>query len=76
MHISNLVFYFQIYDPITKVVAKNISKFVEAAYGGSFRADGRLLVAGSEESAVKLFDVQSKSILRVFTGHSGPVSIS
>ncbi|CAG9116738.1 unnamed protein product [Plutella xylostella] len=63
----------QIYDPITKVVAKNISKFVEAAYGGSFRADGRLLVAGSEESAVKLFDVQSKSILRVFTGHSGPV---
>ncbi|KAJ0175097.1 hypothetical protein K1T71_009238 [Dendrolimus kikuchii] len=63
----------QVYDPITKVVAKNISKFVEAAYGGSFRADGRLLVAGSEEAAVKLFDVQSKNVLRVFTGHTGPV---
>ncbi|XP_030029481.2 U3 small nucleolar RNA-associated protein 15 homolog [Manduca sexta] len=63
----------QIYDPVTKVVAKNISKFVEAAYGGCFRADGKLLVAGSEESGVKLFDVQSKSLLRVFTGHTGPV---
>ncbi|PZC80481.1 hypothetical protein B5X24_HaOG214638 [Helicoverpa armigera] len=63
----------QVYDPITKVVAKNISKFVEAAYGATFRADGRLLVAGSEEAAVKLFDVQSKNVLRVFTGHTGPV---
>ncbi|CAH2049262.1 unnamed protein product, partial [Iphiclides podalirius] len=63
----------QIYDPITKTVAKNISKFLEAAYGGCFRNDGRLLVAGSEEAAVKLFDVQSKNVLRVFNGHSGPV---
>nr|XP_026493202.1 U3 small nucleolar RNA-associated protein 15 homolog [Vanessa tameamea] len=63
----------QIYDPITKVVTKNISKFAKAAYGGSFRRDGRLLVAGSEESAVKLFDVQSKNVLRVFNGHTGPV---
>ncbi|XP_022824537.1 U3 small nucleolar RNA-associated protein 15 homolog [Spodoptera litura] len=63
----------QVYDPITKVVAKNISKFVEAAYGATFRGDGRLLVAGSEEAAVKLFDVQSKNVLRVFTGHTGPV---
>ncbi|XP_013169985.1 PREDICTED: U3 small nucleolar RNA-associated protein 15 homolog [Papilio xuthus] len=63
----------QIYDPITKTVAKNISKFLEAAYGGSFRNDGRLLIAGSEEAAVKLFDIQSKNVLRVFTGHTGPV---
>ncbi|XP_059061403.1 U3 small nucleolar RNA-associated protein 15 homolog [Achroia grisella] len=63
----------QIYDPITKVVAKNISKFVQAAYGGCFKNDGRLLVAGSEEAVVKLFDVQSKNVLRVFTGHTGPV---
>ncbi|XP_026741341.1 U3 small nucleolar RNA-associated protein 15 homolog [Trichoplusia ni] len=63
----------QVYDPITKVVAKNISKFVEAAYGGTFRGDGRLIVAGSEEGAVKLFDVQSKNVLRVFAGHTAPV---
>lgn len=67
--------YFQIYDPVTKVVAKNISKFVEAAYGGTFRADGRLLVAGSQEAVVKLFDVQSKNVLRIFNGHTGPVSM-
>ncbi|CAG9790945.1 unnamed protein product [Diatraea saccharalis] len=63
----------QIYDPITKVVAKNISKFVEAAYGATFRSDGRLLVAGSEDAAVKLFDVNSKNVLRVFMGHTAPV---
>lgn len=63
----------QIYDPITKVVAKNLSQFVEGAYGATFRGDGRLLVAGSEEKVVKLFDVQSKNVLRVFTGHTGPV---
>ncbi|XP_052752305.1 U3 small nucleolar RNA-associated protein 15 homolog [Galleria mellonella] len=59
----------QIYDPITKVVAKNISKFVQAAYGGCFKNDGRLLVAGSEESAVKLFDVHSKNVLQMWTSH-------
>ncbi|XP_072938112.1 U3 small nucleolar RNA-associated protein 15 homolog [Epargyreus clarus] len=63
----------QVYDPITKVVAKNISKFVEAAYGASFRSDGRLIISGSEEAAVKLFDVQSKNVLRVFTGHTAAV---
>ncbi|XP_050679298.1 U3 small nucleolar RNA-associated protein 15 homolog [Leptidea sinapis] len=63
----------QVYDPITKAVAKNISKFVEAAYGATFRNDGRLIVAGSEEGAVKLFDVQSKNVLRVFSGHTAPV---
>lgn len=47
---------------------------MEAAYGATFRGDGRLLVAGSEEAVVKLFDIQSKNILRVFTGHTGPVS--
>ncbi|XP_053611364.1 U3 small nucleolar RNA-associated protein 15 homolog [Plodia interpunctella] len=63
----------QVYDPITKVVAKNISKFVEAAYGATFRSDGRLLAAGSEDAVIKLFDVNSKNVLRVFTGHTGPV---
>lgn len=54
----------QVYNPITKLVVKNLSRFRENAYGGSFRADGRLLCTGGEESAVKLFDVSSKSLLR------------
>lgn len=54
----------QIYNPITKLVVKNLSRFRESAYGASFRNDGKLLCAGGEEGNVKLFDVASKSLLR------------
>jgi U3 small nucleolar RNA-associated protein 15 len=63
----------QIYNPLTKLVLKNISTFQKEAYGGSFRKDGRLLVAGDEEGKVRLFDVNTKTPLRVFTGHKAPV---
>nr|CAD7255865.1 unnamed protein product [Timema shepardi] len=63
----------QIYNSITKLVSKNLNRFQETAYGGSFRPDGKLLCAGGEESHVKLFDVSSKSLLRVFKGHSSAV---
>lgn len=62
----------QIYNPITKLVAKNLSKFQENAYGGSYRQDGRLLVAGDEQGSVKLFDTNSKNVLRLFKGHKAP----
>lgn len=62
----------QIYNPITKLVAKNLSKFQENAYGGSFRQDGRLLVAGDEQGLVKVFDTTSKNLLRIFKGHKAP----
>jgi U3 small nucleolar RNA-associated protein 15 len=51
------------------MIHKNYNRFKEAAFGGVFRNDGRLLLAGSEESALKLFDVSSKNLLRVFKGH-------
>ena len=63
----------QIYNPITKLVVKNLSRFQETAYGGTFRQDGRLLVAGDEQGLVKLFDTSSKNVLRLFKGHKGPV---
>lgn len=63
----------QVYNPITKLVAKNFSKFQENAYGGTFREDGRLLVAGDEQGNVKLFDTSSKHMLRLFKGHSSAV---
>ncbi|XP_015190250.1 PREDICTED: U3 small nucleolar RNA-associated protein 15 homolog [Polistes dominula] len=63
----------QIYNPITKLVTKNFSRFKEAAYGGSFRRDGNLLCAGGEESVVRLFDVSTKSLLRLFSGHKAAV---
>ncbi|CAD7084700.1 unnamed protein product [Hermetia illucens] len=63
----------QIYNPITKLVAKNLSRFQSNAYGGCFRKDGRLLVAGDEEGFVKLFDVSSRNVLRFFRGHKAAV---
>ncbi|XP_076623054.1 U3 small nucleolar RNA-associated protein 15 homolog [Colletes latitarsis] len=63
----------QVYNPITKLVTKNLSRFKEAAYGGSFRNDGKLLCAGGEEAVVRLFDVNTKSLLRLFSGHKASV---
>lgn len=63
----------QVYNPITKLVAKNLSRFRENAYGASFRSDGRLLCSGGEETNVKLFDINTKSLLRIFKGHTAPV---
>jgi U3 small nucleolar RNA-associated protein 15 len=59
----------QIYNPITHQVQKNFTRFKESAFGGSFRSDGKLLIAGTDEGHVKLFDVSSKSLLRIFKGH-------
>ncbi|XP_062562302.1 U3 small nucleolar RNA-associated protein 15 homolog [Armigeres subalbatus] len=63
----------QIYNPVTKLVVKNISKFQEGAHGGSYRNDGKLLVAGDDQGKVRVFDVNTKSILRIFDGHKAPV---
>lgn len=63
----------QVYNPITKLVTTNLSRFREHAYGGSFRNDGKLLCAGGEESDVRLFDINTKSLLRLFKGHKAAV---
>lgn len=63
----------QIYNPITKLVTKNLSRFQKTAYGGTFGKEGRLLVAGDEEGHVKLFDTSSKNVLRLFQGHTAAV---
>ncbi|KAK9308622.1 hypothetical protein QLX08_001471 [Tetragonisca angustula] len=63
----------QVYNPITKLVTKNLSRFKEAAYGGSFRSDGKLLCAGGEEAVIRLFDVHTKSLLRLFSGHKAAI---
>uniref|UniRef100_A0A182R0F6 U3 small nucleolar RNA-associated protein 15 homolog n=1 Tax=Anopheles farauti TaxID=69004 RepID=A0A182R0F6_9DIPT len=63
----------QIYNPITKLVVKNIVKFQEAAHGAAFRKDGNLLVAGDDLGKVRLFDVTTRTLLRFFEGHKAPV---
>ena len=59
----------QIFNPLTNSVSKTLSKFREAALGGKFRSDGNLLCVGSDDGAVKIFDVASKTLLRTLSGH-------
>lgn len=63
----------QIYNPLTKLVLKNISTFQKEAYGATFRKDGKLLVAGDEEGKIRLFDANTKTMLRLFSGHRAAV---
>ncbi|XP_072050689.1 U3 small nucleolar RNA-associated protein 15 homolog [Amphiura filiformis] len=66
----------QLYNPATNQVDKSLSRFRDVAYSGSFRSDGRLLVAGGGEGIVRLFDMNGRSVLRMFKGHQGPVHVS
>ena len=59
----------QIYSPVTNTVKRTLGRFKDFAYGGSFRDDGKLLVAGGAHPVVQLFDVKSRGILRSFRGH-------
>jgi len=58
-----------IYAPKTGKVVKTISRFKATARSAEFRKDGKLVVAGSDDGTVQVFDVGSRAILRTFTGH-------
>ncbi|KAH7935143.1 U3 small nucleolar RNA-associated protein 15 homolog [Rhipicephalus sanguineus] len=62
----------RVFNPVSREITCQFSKFSKAACGGIFRADGNLIAAGGEDGAVKLFDVKTRSLLRQFTGHKNP----
>jgi U3 small nucleolar RNA-associated protein 15 len=66
----------QIYSSVNGEVKKTISKFKEAAYGGTFRNDGQLIAAGDKNGSVKVFELTSRSILRQFKGHTCATHVS
>ena len=49
----------QIYSSSTHQVNKSFAKFKENVFGGSFRHDGKLLVAGFESGTVKVLQILS-----------------
>lgn len=61
------------YDRATDKVQKSFSRFSDDAYSGKFRKDGKLIVAGDKAGAVKVFDVQSKAMLRQVKRHTAAV---
>lgn len=65
-----------IYGPFSQEPVKSFTKFKDTAYSGRFRSDGQLLVAGCEDSVVRLFDVSGKVALRMFRGHTKAVHVT
>ncbi|XP_045590796.1 U3 small nucleolar RNA-associated protein 15 homolog [Procambarus clarkii] len=61
-----------VYHKEATQVWRTITRFQRIAYGGKFKHDGQLLLAGSEEGQVKLFNYKQKQLLRIFKGHHGP----
>lgn len=59
----------QIYSSKTHQPKKTISRFKDTAYSGTFRHDGKLVIAGDATGLVQIFDVNSRAILRQFQGH-------
>ncbi|MCI4379567.1 hypothetical protein PGIGA_G00229640 [Pangasianodon gigas] len=66
----------QVYGAHSQEPLRSYSRFRDTAYGGSFRGDGKLLVAGSEEGLIRLFDIGGRVALRQFTGHTKAVHVT
>ena len=58
-----------LYNPVIKDVYKTLTKFQDAALGAKFRRDGKLLCVGTSEGQIKVFDVATKTLLRILKGH-------
>ncbi|XP_029019692.1 U3 small nucleolar RNA-associated protein 15 homolog [Betta splendens] len=65
-----------IYSQLSQEPVKTFTRFKDTAYCGRFRSDGQLLVAGCEDSVVRLFDVNGRVALRKFTGHTKAVHVT
>ncbi|CAK0783260.1 hypothetical protein CVIRNUC_006459 [Coccomyxa viridis] len=62
-----------IFDARNRHPLTTLSRFKDKAYSGTFRSDGRLLVAGGETGHVQVFDPQKQTLLRQLRGHQRPV---
>eukprot|EP00891_Asterochloris_glomerata_P002672 jgi/Astpho2/2672/fgenesh1_pm.00049_%23_14_t len=58
-----------VYDKSTAQVKRQFTRFKDKAYSGTFRGDGKLLVAGGEDGIVQVFDGGSRAVLRLLKGH-------
>ncbi|KAJ1931103.1 U3 small nucleolar RNA-associated protein, partial [Linderina pennispora] len=66
----------QIYNGRTGQLTRSVTRFTSPAHSGSFRSDGKLLVAGDDSNLVQVFDGNSRAILRTFKGHTDPVHVT
>ncbi|KAJ1836636.1 U3 small nucleolar RNA-associated protein [Coemansia sp. RSA 2706] len=66
----------QVYNGRTSQLKKSITRFAAQARSGSFRPDGKLIVAGDDSNLVQVFDGASRAVLRTFRGHRDPVHVT
>ncbi|KAF7250296.1 hypothetical protein EYD10_03822, partial [Varanus komodoensis] len=64
-----------IYGRYSQEPVKTFSRFKDVAYCATYRDDGKLLVAGSEDGSVRLFDISGRAPLRQFDGHTKAVHV-
>nr|XP_034956025.1 U3 small nucleolar RNA-associated protein 15 homolog [Zootoca vivipara] len=64
-----------IYGRYSQEPIKTFSRFKDVAYCATYRDDGKLLVAGSEEGIIRLFDTSGRAALRQFDGHTKAVHV-
>ncbi|CAM9338876.1 unnamed protein product, partial [Heterosigma akashiwo] len=60
------------YSSRSNSAIRSFTRFGDIAHCGVFRHDGKLIAAGDGSGKVRLFDVDSRSALRVFKGHKAP----
>lgn len=58
-------------SPYGGQIRKSFTRFRDTVYSPNFKHDGKLLVAGSRDAVVKVFDVNSRTELRLLKGHNG-----
>ncbi|KAF1782280.1 U3 small nucleolar RNA-associated protein 15, C-terminal [Phytophthora cactorum] len=62
-----------LYSTTTNEIVKTFSRFRDVVYSGTFRSDGKLLVAGGESPHVQVLDINTRAILRSFKGHTAAI---
>jgi len=65
-----------LFDGILDKIQRSYSRFQDDAYSGKFRKDGKLIVAGDKNGCVKVFDVQTKNMLRQIKKHDASVRVT
>jgi U3 small nucleolar RNA-associated protein 15 len=62
-----------LYESQPDRLQRTFSRFRGEVFSGRYRKDGKLLLAGDSGGNVKVFDVNSKALLREFRGHTSAV---
>ena len=66
----------QLYSALRDDKKRSIRRFKDTVYSGSYRQDGRLLVAGDGTGLVQVFNTSTRAALRRFRGHEQSVHVT